>query len=477
MIASGSWDQTVRIWKDNKSLLVLLGHEAAIWSVHFINDFIVTASADKSIKIWEKTKGECIKTIKGHTDVVRDIAVINSYEFLTCSNDATVRKWNIDGQSLGVFYGHENFIYSISVLPTANNLEYATCSEDRTLRVWRNDECVQTIRLPPQTLWSVSYTTNGDIVVGCCNGTCYVYSRDPKLHASVDELQALEEEVSKSKVQMSDLGDIKVDELPGPETLLAPGKKDGQTKLVREGTNITVHQWDASKMLWSKIGDVVGAPGQTQDPSAKVTHEGKEYDYVFTVDIQDGVPPLKLPYNVTDDPWVTAQKFIHEHDLSQMFLDKIAHFIMQNAQGMVIDQRNHAGNADPFTSSSSYSSSQTKPTPNSNNVSKNSTPAVNSNDKFFPQVTYIKFEGANVEGIAKKLREFSSEVPQNVRLESDDIKLLLKLSDLSQEIQPEQIALIKLLISWPKSELIGKLAIRFKYFFILSYFSNNIFMF
>lgn len=31
----------------------------------------------------------------------------------------------------------------------------------------------------------------------------------------------------------------------------------------------------------------------------KQLYQGKEYDYVFDVDIQDGVPPLKLPYNVT----------------------------------------------------------------------------------------------------------------------------------------------------------------------------------
>ena len=28
-------------------------------------------------------------------------------------------------------------------------------------------------------------------------------------------------------------------------------------------------------------------------------YQGKEYDYVFDVDIKDGAPPLKLPYNVT----------------------------------------------------------------------------------------------------------------------------------------------------------------------------------
>ena len=39
--------------------------------------------------------------------------------------------------------------------------------------------------------------------------------------------------------------------------------------------------------------EVVDAVGSGR----KQLYEGKEYDYVFDVDVQDGVPPLKLPYN------------------------------------------------------------------------------------------------------------------------------------------------------------------------------------
>lgn len=46
---------------------------------------------------------------------------------------------------------------------------------------------------------------------------------------------------------------------------------------------------------WQKVGEVVDAVG----PGRKQLFEGKEYDYVFDVDITDGAPPLKLPYNVT----------------------------------------------------------------------------------------------------------------------------------------------------------------------------------
>ena len=54
---------------------------------------------------------------------------------------------------------------------------------------------------------------------------------------------------------------------------------------------------------------------------------------MFTVDIQEGAPPLKLPYNVSEDPWQAAQRFIHKHELSQQFLDTVANFIIKNSGG------------------------------------------------------------------------------------------------------------------------------------------------
>jgi phospholipase A-2-activating protein len=56
-----------------------------------------------------------------------------------------------------------------------------------------------------------------------------------------------------------------------------------------------MQQWDSTSCQWQKIGDVVDAVGSGR----KQIYQGKEYDYVFDVDIQDGVPPLKLPYSVT----------------------------------------------------------------------------------------------------------------------------------------------------------------------------------
>ena len=68
---------------------------------------------------------------------------------------------------------------------------------------------------------------------------------------------------------------------------------------------------------------------------------------MFTVDIEEGKPPLKLPYNATEDPWFAAQRFLHKHQLSQAFLDQVANFIQENAKGVTISTG--SAGSDPFT--------------------------------------------------------------------------------------------------------------------------------
>ena len=54
-----------------------------------------------------------------------------------------------------------------------------------------------------------------------------------------------------------------VDKLPGVETLDVEGTRDGQTKVVREGTEGVAYQWSTAEARWVKVGTVVqGSGGQ-----------------------------------------------------------------------------------------------------------------------------------------------------------------------------------------------------------------------
>lgn len=61
---------------------------------------------------------------------------------------------------------------------------------------------------------------------------------------------------------------------------------------------------------WDRIGDVVGGPGSddnTMAVSSKM-HQGQQYDFVFDVDIEDGAPPKKLPFNCGGNPYDAADR-------------------------------------------------------------------------------------------------------------------------------------------------------------------------
>ena len=70
---------------------------------------------------------------------------------------------------------------------------------------------------------------------------------------------------------------------------------------------------------------------------------------MFSVDIEEGKPPLKLPYNIAEDPWFAAQNFLYKNNLSQLFLDQVANFILENTKGVTLGQGQGAGFSDPFT--------------------------------------------------------------------------------------------------------------------------------
>lgn len=54
---------------------------------------------------------------------------------------------------------------SISMNPGVQN-SFATCGEDGSVRLWADGDCVRDIRLPVQSVWSVTCLDNGDIVTG-----------------------------------------------------------------------------------------------------------------------------------------------------------------------------------------------------------------------------------------------------------------------------------------------------------------------
>ncbi|KAI1642577.1 PFU-domain-containing protein [Daldinia loculata] len=402
-IVSGSWDKTARIWSVDKweTEAILAGHEEAVWDVLPLDDtIVVTASADKNIRIYDLrtvVAGQVEPRSTIYTsDVIRALCRVPSghpsgADFASASNDGVIRLWKLSGQKVGELHGHESFIYALDTLPSG---ELVSSGEDRTVRVWRGTECVQTITHPAISVWTVSVcSVDGDIVTGASDGVIRVFSRDPERLASPDTLAHFDESVKSSSIPQQQVGGVNKEKLPGPEFLKnKSGTKEGQVQMIREENgSVTAHQWSMSQQQWVNVGTVVDAVGSS---GRKVEYNGQSYDYVFDVAIEEGQPSLKLPYNLSENPYTRAQKFIDDNELPQNFLDQVAQFIITNTEGATIGQDSGgSGGADPYGTESRYRPGDD---PSSSKA------------RSLPQREYLDITAAKYEPIFKKILSVNS---------------------------------------------------------------------
>jgi len=220
------------------------------------------------------------------------------------------------------------------------------------MRIWQwdDDQPQETILQPAQSAWCCAALTMGDVACGLSDGSIRVFTYRERYQATPEEIAAFETLVQEMKLPAQlQQGGVDVAKLKTDVTDLAPGTKEGETKMVNGPGGVTAYQW--SKGKWEQIGQVVGASG-------KETYDGKEYDFIFNVDLEDGQPAIKMPYNLSQDPWRAAQNFIHTHKQPIIYLEQVAQFIIQNTaqareeRAVQVTEEKVAG--DPLTSSGAY---------------------------------------------------------------------------------------------------------------------------
>lgn len=125
------------------------------------------------------------QTLSGHKGTVFDVKILDSNTLFSCSDDRTVKKWNLnDGSCAATFIGHEARVWQISVTSDI----VASVSEDNTCRVWHHDGQVESIiECNPFAKNTLSVCASDDLVlVGSSDHCRYVYNRQ-KLAVTVHE--------------------------------------------------------------------------------------------------------------------------------------------------------------------------------------------------------------------------------------------------------------------------------------------------
>lgn len=146
-VASGGLDNACTIHSvggEGKAQLKteLVSHEGYIANCKFFHSpsKILTASADTTTLLWDVEKGTIIDTFQEHRANIIEMQLVGQTNFISTSVDKTIKLWDTrtsakDG-SVKTFTGHSGDVSGITMLKSCGGNTFGTCSEDGTVRVW-----------------------------------------------------------------------------------------------------------------------------------------------------------------------------------------------------------------------------------------------------------------------------------------------------------------------------------------------------
>ncbi|BFZ63944.1 cross-pathway control WD-repeat protein cpc2 [Saitoella coloradoensis] len=122
-------------------------------------DMLLSASRDKSIIVWNLTRDEASygvpkRSLHGHNSFVSDVVISSDGQYaLSASWDKTLRLWDLNtGLTTKRFVGHTSDVLSVSF--SADNRQIVSGSRDRTIKLWNTlGDCKYTIQDQGHTEW------------------------------------------------------------------------------------------------------------------------------------------------------------------------------------------------------------------------------------------------------------------------------------------------------------------------------------
>jgi pleiotropic regulator 1 len=159
-----------------KLMRVISGHLGWVRSVAVdpSNEWFVTGSADRTIKIWDMASGTLKLTLTGHINTLRGLAVSPRHPYLfSAAEDKMVKCWDLEyNKVIRHYHGHLSGVYCLALHPTIDVL--ITGGRDSAARVWdmRTKAQVHCLSSHNATVGSIiTQPTDPQVVTGSMDST------------------------------------------------------------------------------------------------------------------------------------------------------------------------------------------------------------------------------------------------------------------------------------------------------------------
>jgi WD40 repeat protein len=154
---------------------------------------VVTASADRTARLWDGNSGAPIATLAGHGDWVNGVAFsVDGARIVTASFDGTARVWDAArGTLLAILAGHTDRILSAKF--TRDGTRIVTASADHTVRIWdaEGGTVLATLSGPAGEVAAAAFSPDGThVVAASLDHSAYVWRLDPLTLMQADRRRA-----------------------------------------------------------------------------------------------------------------------------------------------------------------------------------------------------------------------------------------------------------------------------------------------
>eukprot|EP00877_Chromochloris_zofingiensis_P005699 jgi/Chrzof1/1512/Cz10g10170.t1 len=140
ILVTASDDKTWKMWHLPHGDLIMCGEGHKDWvagvDFHPSGTSLASGSGDSSVKLWSFEKERCVATFTDHKQAVWGVKFHDQGDWLASSSlDHTVRLWDVNvGKCRQVLRGHVDSVNDISWQPCAAPL--CTASSDKTVSIW-----------------------------------------------------------------------------------------------------------------------------------------------------------------------------------------------------------------------------------------------------------------------------------------------------------------------------------------------------
>jgi WD40 repeat protein len=167
LIISGNTDNTIKFFNLQGDIIrQFTGHEKAIWGLDWSKDesFIASGSLDQTVRLWffqrndEQIELKETLILKDHDNIIDKVVISPDSQLIASGSwDKTVKIWSRDGKLIKTLAGHTQPVRNVAFSPDGKWL--ASAGDDQVVILWDLAKVLQIDELEYACNWAKDYLT------------------------------------------------------------------------------------------------------------------------------------------------------------------------------------------------------------------------------------------------------------------------------------------------------------------------------